>query len=136
MLQLLEHIFLTLALTCDVGDRPYGHAGVPAALAERTDAHAQPSPTLAGGSGNPHLLLQPPALPCGLDQTVNRLRHVGVADKYPFDRPDIIDAARPGQFEVSDVCIEHAARMIGDQDAVEGPIDPGLEQGICLVPAA
>ncbi len=48
VLQLLEHVFLALAVARHVGDRPHRHARVALVGAERAHAHAQPARGLAG----------------------------------------------------------------------------------------
>ena len=135
VLELLEHVFLALAVARHVGDRPHRHARVVLALAERAHAHAQPARGLGRGAGNAHLLLQAAALARGLEQAVDRFRNVGIADEHPLDRPHVVVVGRPDQVEIGGVGVEHAARLVGDHDAVEGIVDHRLEQRIALLPA-
>ena len=84
----------------------------------------------ARGAGNAHLLLQAAALARGLEQAVDRLGHVRIADEDPLDRPHVVAVGRPDQVEIGGIGVEHAARLVGDHDAVEGIVDHRLEQRI------
>ena len=98
-------------------------------------AHAQPAATHPGGTGDAYLLLQPASLSRGLEQAVNRLRHVRIADKDPLDRPDIVYTGCTDEIEVGGVGIKHPPGMIGHQDAVERAVHHSLEQRVAMIPA-
>ena len=134
MLELLEHIFLPLALARNIGDRPHRHARdrVVSRRAGRTRMRSQRA-TLPGGTGDAYLFLQPASLSRGLEQAVDRLGDVRIADKDPLDRPDIVYAGCTDEIEVSGVGIEHASGMIGHQDAVESAVHHCLEQRVALI---
>ena len=131
VLQLLEHVLLALALARDVGDRPHRQPRLALAGAER--AHAQPQPAAGIAAGNAHLLLQPAALARGLEQAVDRFGDIGIADEHPLDRPHVACVRRADQVEISGVGVEHAARCVGDHDAVEGIVDHRLEHRVAGV---
>ncbi len=133
VLEFLENVFLTLAVARHVGDRPHGHARIASALAKWTHPHAQPTAALCRRAGNPHFFLQTTAFARGFEQSVDRLRNVGVADEYSFDRLRFIDAGSAGQIEISSVGIEDTARLVADQDAVDRAVDHGFQQRIALV---
>ena len=76
-----------------------------------------------GSAGDAHLLLQPAALARGLEQPIDRFRHVRVADEDALDRPHVVRSVAPISVEIGRVGIEHAAAGVGDQDAVEGAVD-------------
>ena len=46
-----------------------------------------------------------------------------------------MDAGCADQIEISGIRIEHTARVVGHEDAVERPIDHGFQQWIALIPA-
>src|SRR5258708_30268390 len=65
VLQLLEHVLLARAVAGHIGDGPY--RGLPWATSvnrrpERTHPQAEPPRGLPARSGDPHLLLNPPAI--------------------------------------------------------------------------
>ena len=95
VLQLLEHVFLALAVARHVGDRPHRHARVALALAERAHAHAQPAYGLRRGAWNAHLFLQAAPLAGGLEQAIDRFGDLGIADEDPLDRPHVVIVGRP-----------------------------------------
>ena len=135
VLQFLEHVFLALAVARHVGDRPHRHAGVVLAQAERTHVQAQPARAMRRRAGHAHLLLQATALARRLEQPVDRLGDVGIADEDPLDRAHVVGVGRPDQVEIGGVGVEHAARLVGDHDAVGRPVDYRLEQRVTLAAA-
>ena len=97
VLQFLEDVFLLLAIARHVGDGPDRGAGI-AALAARPHPQAQPPARLALLPADADFLLQPPPLARGLQQPVDRLRNIGIADKDPLDRPHLGALAAPIRF--------------------------------------
>ena len=95
VLQLLEDVFLPLALAGDVGDRPDRELRARACRrrAGRTRMRSQRA-GLAARAGDAHLLLQPAALARRLEQAVDRLRDVRVADEHALDRPHVVGIGR------------------------------------------
>src|SRR5258708_19748906 len=122
VLECLENVFLTLAVARHVGDRPHGHARIASALAKWTHPHAHPTAAVCRRAGNPHFFLQTTAFARGLEQSVDRLRNVGVADEYSFDRLRFIDAASAGQIEISILAIKNTARPVPFPYAVNAPL--------------
>jgi len=133
VLQLLKHIFLALAVACDIGNRPHGHARVTTPLSERPHTHPQPSGAFSGGPGNPYLFVQTPPLARSFKKPVNRFRNVRVTDEHAFDRSDVTHIGRADQIEIGRVGIDDAAALVGHEEAIEGAVHHRLEQGIALV---
>src|ERR1700676_282195 len=92
VLQLLEYVLLTFAVTRDVGNRPHRVFCLALGLAERPNPHPQPAAVAAIGAGNPDFLLLPLALTCRLEEPEYRLRYIGIADEDPFHRADVVRA--------------------------------------------
>src|SRR5579859_8015953 len=92
MLQLLEHVFLALAVAGDVGDRPHRIFGLTLALPERTHAHPEPTAMPAIVAGDADLLLLPLAFAGRLQQAEYRFRHIGIADEDAFHRAHVLRA--------------------------------------------
>ena len=86
VLQFLKDILLALALARHVGQRPNRQAAVAAALAERPHPQPQPARRPALQAGDPHLFLQALAFARRLEQPVDGLRRVCVADEHPLHR--------------------------------------------------
>ena len=101
--------------------------GAAARVAQRPHAKPQPVHRLALEAGDPHLLLGAAAFARRLEQAIDRLRHVGIADEHPLDRPHVIRIAGIGQIEIGGIGIDHPAARIGDQEAVEGLVDHRLQ---------
>ena len=133
VLQLLEDVLLPLALARDVGDRPDRHALVALALAERAHAQPQPARRLRRGAGQAHLLLQAAAFARRLQQPVDRLGNVRIADEHPLDRPHVVVVGGAGQVEIGGIGVEDAAGMVGDEGALGGIVDHRLEQRMAAV---
>ena len=133
VLQLLEHILLTLAFARHVGDRPDRHLGIVLAGPERPHPQAQPARRLAARARDAHFFHQPALLARRLEQAIDRFRNVGVADEHPLDRPDILAVGGADQVEIGGVGVEHAARLVGDQDPVERIVDHRLQQRIAMI---
>ena len=83
----------------------------------------QPARRRAVGAGDAHLFLQPLAFARRLEQPVDRLGHIGIADEDPLDRPHVLRARRAGQLEIGGVGVDDVAARIGDHEAVEGVVD-------------
>ena len=130
VLQFLKDIFLPLALARDVGQRPHRQARVAPAAAERTDLETQPARRPALHAGDAHLLLQALAFACRLEQPIDRLRGVGIADEGALDRPHVVGIRGIDEIEIGGIGIDHAAVAVGDDDAVEGAVDHRLDQRI------
>src|SRR5207237_5697907 len=81
VLEALEGGLVAVAVARHVGYRPHRRARVAAALAERAHAQPQPARGLPAQSGDAHLLLEPAALARRLDQPVDRLRDLGIAEE-------------------------------------------------------
>ena len=62
-----------------------------------------------------------------LEQAIDRLRHVGIADEHPLDRPHVVRVGGVDQIEIGGVGVDHAAARIGDQEAVDRLVDHRLE---------
>ena len=131
VLQFLKDVFLALELARDVGERPHREALLALAVAERAHAHAQPARRLARlVAADPHLLLQAAAFARRLQQPVDRLRDIRVADEHPLDRAHVVGIGGVDQLEIGGIGVDHAAARVGDQDAVEGAVDHGLDQRV------
>ncbi|MEY9683405.1 hypothetical protein ABIF13_004179 [Bradyrhizobium elkanii] len=123
--QLLEHVFLALAVAGDVGDRPNRIFRIALAFAER--AYPQPQPATLPGlvAGDADLLLLPLALAGSLQKAEHGLGDVGVADEDPLDRTDLLRPGRAGQREIGGVGIDHVAAGVGDDEPFLGLVgDP------------
>ena len=79
-------------------------------------------------AGDPYLLLQALAFARRLEQPVNRLGGIGVADEDALDRAHLSGVGRADEFEIGGVGINDDAAAIGDGDAVEGIVDHRLEE--------
>ena len=119
VLQFLEHVFLALAIARDVGKRPDREFRIVLGGAERPHPHPQPAPGGAIGTGDPHLLGMALGLARGLEQPEHRLRHVGIADEHPLNRPHILRAGGAGQAQIGLVGIDDMAAGIGDRETIE-----------------
>ena len=84
----------------------------------------------SAGAGDAHFFLQPAALARRLEQAVDRLGDVRIADEHPLDRPHVVVVGGADQVEIGGIGVEHAAGLVGDHDAVEGIVDHRLEQRI------
>ena len=126
VLQFLKNVLLPLAIAGDVAERPDGEAAGALADAQRTDLHSQPArrPTLGGGDA--HFFLQALAFARGLEQPIDRLGGIGVADEYALDRPRVVRVRSADQIEIGGIGVDHAPVAVGDDDAVEGAIDNRL----------
>ena len=105
----------------------------PIALAVAERAHAKPEPArrlAACRPGDADLLLRAAALARGLQQAVDRLRHVRIADEHPLDRPHVVGVAGIDQVEIGGVGVDHPAARIGDQQAVDRLVDHRLEHRV------
>ena len=94
--------------------------------------HFEAQPAGAFGAGNAHLFVQAAAFARGLEQAVDRLGNVRIADEDPLDRSYLGGAAGADQIAIGIVGVKHAALLIGDDDAVAGVVDHGVEQWIGL----
>src|SRR5437660_9374583 len=94
VLQFLEDMLLALTLTRYIGDRPDGHARGGLVVADRPNSKPQPTRRRAFHSGDADLFFELSALPCCLQEAVDRLRRVGIADKRSLDRPHVIGVPR------------------------------------------
>ena len=133
VLQLLEDVLLPLAVARDVGDAPDRERSELFAVGERTDAQAQPAHRLALQAGDADLLLGAAALAGGLEQPVNGLGYVGIADKDPLDRPHVVGVAGIDQVEIGGVGIDHPAARVGHQQAVGRLVDHRLQHRVGAV---
>ena len=136
VLQLLEDVFLPLAVTGDVDDAPERELAHALAVAERPDAKPEPVHRLAAQAGDADLLLRPAAFAGGLEQAVDRLRDVRIADEHPLDRPHVVGVAGIDQVEIGGVGVDHPAALIGDQQPVDRLVDHRLEHRMGAVLAA
>ena len=109
VLQFLEDVFLPLELAGDVRDRPDRELRLALAVAERPHPHAQPASGFAAHAVDAHFLLQPAALARRLEQTEHRLRHAGIADEHPLDRPHVVGAGGLDQLEIGGIGVDDAA---------------------------
>ncbi len=130
VLQHLKHILLPLALGGHVGERPDRQPRIAPAVAERPDLEPQPARRPAPQPGDAHLFLQALAFSCCLEQPVDRLGRVGVADKGALDRPHVVGVGGVDEIEIGGVGIDDVAVVIGDDDAVGGAIDDRFDQGM------
>ena len=132
VLQFLEDIFLLLAVPGDIGDAP-DRGAVLAAAAIRTPARPNPQPQPAsrfsGHSADTHLFLQAASLARSLQQPVDRFRYIGIAEKNPLDRPDVLCTRSTDQVEIDLIGVQDAAPGIGDQNAVEGAVHQAADFG-------
>ena len=128
VLQRLKGIFLLVAVARHVGERPHRQACLAAAIAERADLEAQPARRPAADAGDPYHFLGARAFAGRLEQPVDRLGGVGVADEHALDRPHVVQVRRLDQVEIGGIGIDHAAVRVGDDDAIEGAVDHRLDQ--------
>ena len=73
VLQFLEDVFLALAIAGHVGDGPHRSAFESRCVAQRAYPQAQPPCRLSARPGDPHFLLEAPAIAARLEQPVDRL---------------------------------------------------------------
>ena len=130
VLQFLKDVLLPLTLAGDVAQRPHGHAAVTAAFAERAHAEPQPAGRPAFGPGDAHFFLQALTFARRLEQAVDRLGGVGIADEHALDRPHIVGIRRVDQIEIGGVGVNDAAVAVGDENAIKGVIDEGFDERI------
>ncbi len=90
VLQLLEHVFLPLAVAGDVGNRPHRIFRLALARTERANPHPEPAAVGAVLARDPHLLLLPFALARRFQQAKHRFGNVRVTDEDPLDRTHIL----------------------------------------------
>ena len=126
VLQFLEHVLLTLAVTGNVGDRPHRVFRLALAMAERPDPHPQPaamSTVLAAVvAGDPDFLLLTLAFARCLEQAEHGFRNIGIADEYPLHRTHVLRARGARQRQVVCVGIDHMAARVGDGKPVIGVV--------------
>jgi hypothetical protein len=67
--------------------------------------------------GDPHLFLGAAAFARRLEQAIDRLRHVGIADEHPLDRPHVVGVGGFDEAEIGGVGVDDAAARVGDQEA-------------------
>jgi hypothetical protein len=127
VLQFLEDVFLPLPFARHIVDRPDREPRLAPRMAERADPEAQPAAALSGRVGDPHLLVQTAALARGLEQPVDRFRHVRIADEYPLDRANVVLVRRADEVEIGGIGVEDAPALVGDQNAFAAVVDQGLE---------
>ena len=101
------------------------------AVAERPHLEAQPTRRPALGAGDAHFLLQALAFARGLEQPVDGLGSVRIADEHALDRPHVVGVRRIDEFEIGGVGVNDAPLAVGDDDAVEGVVDDGFDQRAC-----
>ena len=130
VLQLLEHVFLALAVPRDVGDRPHRVFCFALALAERTNPHPQPAALRAVGARDADLLLLPLALARRLEQAEHRFGDVGIADEDALDRAHVLRARGPRQRQIGGVRIDHMALRVGHRQPVIGVIGDAAHHGV------
>jgi hypothetical protein len=135
VLQLLEDVFLPLAVARHVGNGPHRQPGFALAVAERADAKPKPAHGRIVQTGDAHLFLQLAAFAGGLQQAIDRLRDVRVADEDALDRPHVIGIDRIGEVDIGGIGIEHVAVRIGHQHAFRRAVHDRLGQGIAGRPA-
>ena len=128
MLQLLKDVLLPLALAGHVAERPHGEPARALAFADRPHAQPQPARGAAPDAGDAHLLLQALAFARGLEQPVDRLGRVCIADEHAFHRPKVVGVGRADEVEVRGIGVEHAAVPVRDQYGVEALINEPLDQ--------
>src|SRR5262249_12968151 len=120
LLELLEYILLALAVAGHVGDGPHRALPGRGRIARRPEgAHPQPQPShrVAVPGGDPHLLLQSPAVAARLEQTIDRLRNIRIADEYALDRPDVLYSARARKCPVGRIGVNNAPIGVSHHDA-------------------
>ncbi len=130
VLQFLKDVFLPLALAGHVGERPDGEAAAALAVAERPHPQPQPARRPALHAGDAHFLLQALAFARRLEQPVDRLGSVGIADEHALDRPHVVGVGRVDEIEIGGIGVDDAAVAIGDDHAVEGIVDHALISGL------
>src|SRR5262249_34327434 len=130
LLEFLEDVFVPLQLARHVRQRPDRHAGFALALAERSDADAQPAAGLALVRADAHLLLPAPPLAGRPEQPIDRLRNPGIADEDPLDRPHVAGVGGLDQGPVGGIGIEYPPARIGDHDALAGAVEHRLDERI------
>ena len=128
VLQFLKDILLPLALAGDVAERPDGEAAGALAAAERPNLQTQPARRPALDGGDAHLFLQALAFARRLEQPVDGLGGVGIADEHALDRPHVVGARCADEIEIGGIGVDHAAVAVGDDDAVEGAVENRLDQ--------
>ena len=128
VLQLLKDVLLPLALAGHVAERPHGEPARALAFADRPHAQPQPARGAAPDAGDAHLLLQALAFARGLEQPVDRLGRVCIADEHAFHRPKVVGVGRADEVEVRGIGVEHAAVPVRDQYGVEALINEPLDQ--------
>ena len=125
---------MSVAVAGDVGDHQTV-CGL-AALAERPHAQPQPARRLAAAQArDAHFLLQAAAFARRLDETVDRLRDLGVAEEDALDRPHVVGADRVRQPQIGGVGVDHPAARIRHHNAVARPVDHRLEGRAAAIPA-
>ena len=134
VLQFLEDVFLPLAVARHVGDGPQRQAAV--ALPRRraaARAAAASSPRSPFSPATRTSSCSAAALARRLEQAIDRLRHVGIADEHPLDRPHVVGVGGVDQVEIGGIGIDHPAARIGDQEAVDRLVDHRLEHRVAGV---
>src|SRR6202000_2089162 len=122
VLQLLEYVFLALAVAGDVGDRPHRVFRLALALAERPDPHPQPAAMIAVIAGNADFLLLTLALARSFQQPEHGFRYIGIADEDPLHRTHVLRGRSSRQRQISRIGIDHMAARIGDGEPVVGMV--------------
>ena len=128
VLQFLKDVFLPVALARHVAERPDGEASHALAVAQRAHAQPQPARRPALCAGDAHLLLQALAFARRLEQPVDRFGRVRIVDEHPFHRTHVVRVRRVDEIEIGGIGVKHAAVTVGDDQAVNGIVDDGLDQ--------
>ncbi len=71
-----------------------------------------------------------------VEETEDRLGGGRIAAKYPFDRPHVVGLIRSSQRAVGGVCVNGAARRVGNDNAVTRPVDDSFEHRVAGIVAA
>ncbi len=90
------------------------------AAAERAHPQPQPARRPALHAGDAHFFLQARAFARRLEQAVDRLGSVGIADEHALDRPHVVGVGRVDEIEIGGIGVDDAAGIVGDENAVEG----------------
>src|SRR5262249_654083 len=111
VLQLLEHTLLALAVAGHVSNGPHGSPPGPTGPPRRPErAHPQPKPSrrLAVRSDDTYLLLVPCAVTARLEETIDRLRDIRIADEHALDRANILSSRRARKRPVGRIGVKDA----------------------------
>src|SRR5579872_4617219 len=129
-LQLLKNVFLPLAVARDVVKRPDREIAGVGRAPQRANAHPQPARRPTMGRGDADFFLQPTALASRLEQPIDRLRGVRIANEDSLHRAGVASVGSPDQVEIRGITINHAPIAVGDDDAVKRAVEHGLDEWI------